>query len=130
MIALAPLTGQLFDKVAAMQCINPYYLVGGTALALQLHTRLSEDLDFRDWKSAKTQNQEVDWVSIEKELKKIGTIQARDILTTKNLLALLTDGSRFQIDSGFEQLNLVYKVSPADVEDYLKKMVKELYLKI
>ncbi len=216
MIALAPHTGQLFDKVAAMQCINPYYLVGGTALALQLHTRLSEDFDFMDWSSAKAQNQQVDWVSIEK-LKKIGIIQARDIrdfnrvefvvsgvklsfcvsdksspvtapvnmsgnlkladidaigamkmevmlrrsnfrdyydiyailqhgvnfkklvglalsysghiLTTKNLLAQLTDGSRFHIDSGFEQLNPVCKVSPAEIEAYLKKKVKELFLR-
>ena len=215
MIALAPHTGKLFDKVAAMQCIKPYFLVGGTALALQLHTRLSEDLDFMYLKSKKTQDQEVDWVSIEKELKTIGTIEARDIwdfnhvefvvsgvkisfyvsgksspiissvnlsgnlkladieaigamkmevmlrrsnfrdyydiyailqhdvnfkklvdlalsysghiLTTKNLLAILTDSSRFHIDSGFEQLNPLYKVTPADIEAYLKKLSKHFY---
>lgn len=51
----------------------------GNALAMQLHTRLSEDLDFQSWKSSKSQKQEVDWVNIEKQLAKIGTIQAREI---------------------------------------------------
>lgn len=212
MRALAPHTSKLFDKVAALECIKPYFLVGGTALALQLDTRLSEDLDFMNWKLQKKQKQEVDWVAIEKELKTIGIIEARDIwdfnhvefvvsgvkfsfytsgkyspvtspvylkhnlkladveaigamkmevmlrrsnfrdyydiysilqqginfkklvdlslsysghiLTSKNLLAILTDSSRFQIDSGFEQLNPKYKVTPADIEAYLKTMVK------
>ena len=212
MIALAPHTHKLFDKVASLECIKPYFLVGGTALALQLNTRQSEDLDFMDWKMPKTKKQEVDWVAIEKELKTIGTIEARDIwdfnhvefvvsgvkisfytseksspvttpvylkdnlkladveaigamkmevmlrrsnfrdyydiycilqqginfkklvnvslsysghvLTTKNLLAILTDSSRFQIDSGFEQLNPKYKVTPTDIEAYLKTIIK------
>jgi len=212
MIGLAPHTSKLFDRIASLECIKPYYLVGGTALALQLDTRLSEDLDFMNWKLQKGQNLEVDWVAIEKELKTIGTIEARDIwdfnhvefivsgvkisfytsgksspvtspvylkdnlkladieaigamkmevmlrrsnfrdyydiysilqqgtnfkklvnlslsysghiLTTKNLLAILTDSSRFQIDSGFEQLNPRYKVTPADIEAYLKTIVK------
>lgn len=215
MIALAPHTNQLFDKVASLECIKPYFLVGGTALALQLNTRLSEDLDFMNWKVQKAQKAEVDWVAIEKELKTIGVIQARDIwdfnhvefivsgvkisfytsgksspvsapvhlkdnlkladveaigamkmevmlrrsnfrdyydiysilqqginfkklielslsysghiLTTKNLLAILTDSSRFQIDSGFEQLNPKYKVTPADIEAYLKIIIKACY---
>jgi len=215
MIALAPHTNQLFDKVASLECIKPYFLVGGTALALQLNTRLSENLDFMNWKVQKAQKAEVDWVAIEKELKTIGVIQTRDIwdfnhvefivsgvkisfytsgksspvsapvhlkdnlkladveaigamkmevmlrrsnfrdyydiysilqqginfkklielslsysghiLTTKNLLAILTDSSRFQIDSGFEQLNPKYKVTPADIEAYLKIIIKACY---
>jgi hypothetical protein len=215
MIALAPHTSKLFDKVASLECIKPYFLVGGTALALQLDTRLSEDLDFMNWKLQKEQKLEVDWVAIEKELKTIGTIAARDIwdfnhvefvvsgvkisfysseksspvtspvylkdnlkladveaigamkmevmlrrsnfrdyydiysilqqgtnfkklvdislsysghvLTTKNLLAILTDSSRFQIDSGFEQLNPKYKITPAYIEVYLKTIIKACY---
>jgi hypothetical protein len=49
------------------------------------------------------------------------------ILTTKNLLAMLTDSSRFQVDSGFEQLNPKYKITPADIEGYLKTIVKACY---
>lgn len=48
-------------------------------------------------------------------------------LTTKNLLAILTDGSRFQIDSQFEQLNPKYKVTPAEIEAYLKTVIKAHY---
>lgn len=215
MIALAPHTHKLFDKVASLECIKPYFLVGGTALALQLNTRQSEDLDFINWKMPRGTKQEVDWTVIEKELKTIGTIEARDIwdfnhvefvvsgvkisfytsgksspvtapvylkdnlklanveaigamkmevmlrrsnfrdyydiysilqhginfkklvdsslsysghvLTTKNLLAILTNSSRFQIDNGFEQLNPKYKVSPADIEAYLKTIIKTCY---
>lgn len=46
MPALAQHTNEIFDKIASLECIKPYILVGGTALALQLHARLSEDLDF------------------------------------------------------------------------------------
>jgi hypothetical protein len=217
MISLAPHTNQLFDKVASLEVIKPYLLVGGTALALQIHSRLSEDLDFMSWKLPIKKKQEVDWVAIEKELKTIGVIESRDIwdfnhvefvvsgvkisfycsdkyspvgapvwlkdnlkladveaigamkmevllrrsnfrdyydiyailqeginfkklvdsslsysrhiLSTKNLLAMLTDSSRFQIDSRFEQLNPKYKVTPTDIEDYLKKIIKSCYSK-
>jgi hypothetical protein len=217
MPALAPHTNVIFDKVAALKCIEPYFLVGGTALSLQIATRLSEDLDFMSWKSNKLQKQEVDWVGIEKELASVGTIEARDIwsfdhvefivsgvkisfyaspkfspitnpvhlkdslrladleaigamkmevmlrrsnfrdyydiysilkhgvnlkgmidsalnysqhaLSTKNLLAILTDSSRFQIDSGFKQLEPIYKITPFEIETYLKAAIKEQFLK-
>lgn len=216
MRALAPLTDDLFDKVTQLECIKPYVLVGGTALALQINHRLSEDLDFMSWKSSKLQKQEVDWVVIEKELSTIGKIEAREIwdfdhvefvvsgvkisfyaspkfspvtdpvhfkenlqladikaiaamkmdvllrrsnfrdyydiysilqhdlnfreiidlalkysghtLSTKNLLSMLTDSSRFHIDSNFEQLKPIYKVTPVEIELYLQQCVKRLYL--
>ena len=43
MIGLAPHTGKIIDAVAQLECIRPYWLVGGTALSLQLHTRQSEE---------------------------------------------------------------------------------------
>ncbi len=79
MKGLAPHTLKLFDKVCALNCIKPYCLVGGTALAIQIHSRLSEDLDFMSWKTDPKQKQEVDWVKIEKELSTIGTIDSREI---------------------------------------------------
>ena len=79
MIALAPHTNLIFDKIVSLDCIKPYTLVGGTALAMQLQARLSEDLDFQSWKTNKSQKQEVDWVSIEKQLASIGIIQSREI---------------------------------------------------
>lgn len=36
----------IIEKVAAMESIKPYILCGGTALAIQLDHRKSEDLDF------------------------------------------------------------------------------------
>jgi predicted nucleotidyltransferase component of viral defense system len=213
MTALTPQTNTIFNKIGTLESIKPYILVGGTALALQLNTRMSEDLDFMSWKTYKSQKQEVDWVSIEKELSGIGTIETRDIwdfdhvefivsgvkisfyassklspvtkpvhikdnlmvadlkaigamklevmlrrsnfrdyydiysilqhgvnfkevidlsliysehiLSTKNLLAMLTDSSRYQIDSGFEQLKPKYKITPFEIETYLKECIKK-----
>ena len=80
MIALAPQTSKIFDKITELKCIRPYLLVGGTALSIQLQARLSEDLDFMSWKTTqKSQKQEVDWFEIEKELAKIGMIENNDI---------------------------------------------------
>ena len=212
MPALAPHTSEIFNKITSLECVKPYFLVGGTALALQIHNRLSEDLDFMNWKSDKSQKQEVDWVTIENELTTIGDIENRDIwdfdhiefvvsgvkisfyaskkfspvtkpvclknnlmladikaigamkmevmlrrsnfrdyydiysilrhgadirgiidlslqysghiLSAKNLLAILTDSSRFHIDSGFLLLNPKYKVTPAEIEIYLKDVLK------
>ena len=217
MAGLAPHTNVIFDKIASLECIKPYVLVGGTALALQLQTRLSEDLDFMSWKSDSTLKQEVNWAAIEKELKTIGTIESRDIwdfdhvefvvsgvkvsfyasnkfspvtnpvyikdnlqladlksigamkmevllrrsnfrdyydiysifkegvsfkdvvdlalkysghiLSTKNLLSMLTDSSRFHIDNGFEQLQPKYKVTPKEIESFLKESIKTQLLK-
>lgn len=78
-MSLAPNTSKIFDQVCKLDCIQTYCLVGGTALALQLQNRWSEDLDFMSWIAYKGQKKEVDWVKIEKELSKIGTIEARGI---------------------------------------------------
>jgi predicted nucleotidyltransferase component of viral defense system len=43
---LAPKTKDLLDKFAGQAILDPFYLSGGTALALQLGHRESEDLDF------------------------------------------------------------------------------------
>ena len=40
MIGLAPHTGKIIDAVAQLECIRPYWLVGGTALSLQLLKKL------------------------------------------------------------------------------------------
>ena len=79
MIGLAPHTGKIIDAVAQLDCIRPYWLVGGTALSLQLHTRQSEDLDFQKWRTSKDEKMEVAWDVIEKELSTIGEIERRDI---------------------------------------------------
>lgn len=68
MIALAPHTSLIFERVTNLECIKPYLLVGGTALSLQLETRQSEDLDFMRWRVSKSDRMEVEWRQIEHEL--------------------------------------------------------------
>lgn len=80
MKGLAPNTSAIFEAISRLECIKPYTLVGGTALSLQLHTRLSEDLDFMSWRKSKNDKREVDWPAIQKELSTIGTIEKCDIL--------------------------------------------------
>lgn len=80
MKGLAPHTKRIFEAVAALECIKPYLLVGGTALSLQIGTRQSEDLDFMKWRTSKTETPEVDWFNIEKELSTIGEIQSRNLM--------------------------------------------------
>lgn len=71
----------IIEKVAAMETIKPYILCGGTALAIQIGHRKSEDLDFMMWRKSKTEKPEVDWTAIEKELvAKVGTIESFNML--------------------------------------------------
>lgn len=71
----------IIDKVAAMESIKPYILSGGTALAIQLGHRKSEDLDFMMWRKSKREKPEVNWPVIEKELKeKVGPIENFNML--------------------------------------------------
>ena len=79
MTGLARHTSEIFEKISKLDCIKAYYLIGGTALALQLKHRLSEDLDFCRWKTLKDEKISVDWASIENELSQLGTV-------TKNIL--------------------------------------------
>lgn len=80
MNGLAPHTRQVIEAVSRLDCIKPYLLVGGTALSLQIGHRQSEDLDFMKWRTSKTENMEVAWFQIEKELASVGEIQHKDIL--------------------------------------------------
>lgn len=71
----------IIEQVASLECIKPYILCGGTALAMQIGHRKSEDLDFMAWRISKTEKPEVDWSAIEKELsEKIGDIQDFNML--------------------------------------------------
>ena len=71
----------IIEQVAQLECIKPYILCGGTALAMQIGHRKSEDLDFMMWRTSRTQKPEVDWNAIERELtEKIGTIDNFNML--------------------------------------------------
>ncbi len=43
---LTPKTAEVFEAVSKLECLNELYLCGGTAEAIQLGHRQSEDLDF------------------------------------------------------------------------------------
>lgn len=71
----------IIEQVAEMECIKPYILCGGTALAIQIGHRKSEDLDFMMWRKSKTEKPEVNWNAIEKEfIEKVGEIENFNML--------------------------------------------------
>lgn len=80
MNGLAPHTASIFEAVSHLECIKPYVLVGGTALSLQLGTRVSEDLDFMSWRKTRNEKREVDWPRIKRDLEGIGIVEKCDIL--------------------------------------------------
>lgn len=213
MKGLAPHTQQIFEAVSTLDCITPYLLVGGTALSLQIGTRLSEDLDFMKWRTLREDHCEVNWCQIERELNTIGEVHSRNILDidhveflfegvklsfysspkyspvksrvhlfnnlyladitsigamkmevmlrrsnfrdyydiysilktgisiheiiklalkysghrlkTKNLLAILTNGQRFDRDSNISHLHPTYQVNTLEIEAYIKEKLKE-----
>ena len=96
----------IIEKVAAMESIKPYILAGGTALAMQIGHLKSEDLDFMMWRKSKTEKPEVDWTSIEKELKE----QVKEIIREK-YLPLLEEKLKSSSDVAITSSKFVSKIS-------------------
>ena len=211
MKGLAPKTESIFHRLAALPCLEPYVMVGGTALAMQLGTRLSEDLDFMKWRTSKDEIMEVAWPAIKRELESVAIIDNMNLLDfdhveffvegvkisfyatgrcptmqpihikeniriadvraigvmkmevllrrttfrdyydiysiirsgidlkemmqmalahsnhklkSKQLIALLTNGSRFNRDAAFEYLSPTYDVTPTEIELYIKSLLR------
>lgn len=82
---LAPAVSQVFEAISKLESIKPYTLCGGTALSIQLGTRLSEGLDFMSWRKSKSEKMEVDWPSIKKDLESVGTVTKCDILDSDHI---------------------------------------------
>lgn len=77
---LTPKVEAIIDRVASLECIEPYVLCGGTALAIQLGHRKSEDLDFMMWRQSPSEKPEVDWPAISDELnEKLGPVERFDM---------------------------------------------------
>jgi len=73
-------TEKVFQNIKGLDIFKDYMLIGGTALSLQIHHRLSEDLDFCKWQDDKRLKYlEIRWYEIEKKLKQFGTLKT-DIL--------------------------------------------------
>lgn len=80
MKGLCPDTEKVFHSIKGLDLLKEYLLIGGTALSLQIHHRLSEDLDFCKWQDdQKLKNKEIQWPKIEKKLEQYGIIET-DIL--------------------------------------------------
>lgn len=80
----------IIERVASLNCIKDYTLCGGTALAIQLGHRKSEDLDFMMWRISKNEKPEVDWPAIKEELQeKVGEVEKTDILGFDQVLFIV-----------------------------------------
>lgn len=71
-------TNEIFQSVSKLNCIKEYILIGGTALALQIGHRLSEDLDFCIWPLPG--KSKIIWPQIRDELSLIFKLVEPDIL--------------------------------------------------
>lgn len=150
MKGLAPHTQQVFEAVSKLECIKPYLLVGGTALSLQIGTRQSEDLDFMKWRNSKDENiKSIGAMKMEVMLRRSNFRDYYDIysilktgipiselisltlnysghrMKSKNLLAILTNSTRFTRDANFEQLAPIYSVTAQEIEDYIKSCLRK-----
>lgn len=99
-------TAPVLEAVSNLDCIRPYTLVGGTALALQLGTRRSEDLDFMSWKTVHDEKREVDWPAIKKQMESIGKVEKFDLLDLDHI-ELTVDGVKlsFYANPNFSPLS-------------------------
>ena len=80
MKGIAKHTEAIIEKISLLDCLDGWTLVGGTALAIQLDHRKSEDLDFMRWQSHHGERMEVDWPVIKKQLETVGEIKSMDIM--------------------------------------------------
>lgn len=91
MKGLSPDTEKVFHAIKGLDILKDYILIGGTALSLQIHHRLSADLDFCKWQDdPKKKDNEIPWQKIEKLLKPLGSLKT-DILSLEQALFFLND---------------------------------------
>jgi len=90
MRGIAKHTEPIIEAISRLDCIKEWTLVGGTALAIQLDHRKSEDLDFMRWQRDKGQRMDVDWPTIQKELESVGVVQSVDILDSNHIVFVVS----------------------------------------
>jgi predicted nucleotidyltransferase component of viral defense system len=80
MKGLSKHTDSVFDFIKDLDILEDYFLIGGTALSVQINHRLSEDLDFCKWQDNQSiRSKEVKWLEIESALKELGDVKT-DVL--------------------------------------------------
>lgn len=72
---LSPQARAIFEDISKLDCIKDYCLIGGTALALQIDHRRSDDFDFCIWKKHRNDTVTINWSMIFKELSSIGEVK-------------------------------------------------------
>jgi len=103
-------TEEVFEQISKLECIKNYTLIGGTALALQLGHRLSEDLDFCKWRKSKNDFVRIDeWKQISDELTTIGKIE-KNILDDNHIDFKVNDVKiTFYADNEFREPKALIK---------------------
>jgi predicted nucleotidyltransferase component of viral defense system len=89
--ALVEKTLKAIEPISQMEFVKSFFLVGGTALALQLNHRLSEDLDFMCWKQSKKEKQNINIENIKNELAQVFPITKVDILANNHIEIFIAD---------------------------------------
>ena len=87
--ALVDKTLKVIEAISKMEFVKSFFLVGGTALSLQLKHRLSEDLDFMCWKQFKKDKPNINIGIIKNELSQCFSIQKVDILGNNHFEILI-----------------------------------------
>ncbi|GHT16950.1 hypothetical protein FACS189429_0020 [Bacteroidia bacterium] len=110
MNGLAAHTEMIFEQISHLNCIRNYVLMGGTALALQLHHRLSEDLDFCAWHKLKNEKIFVAWDKIQQELETVGYTEKS--LLDENQVDFVLEGVKitFLADNRFKAPATLQKI--------------------
>ena len=110
MKGLSQHTEEVFEQISKLECIKNYTLIGGTALALQLGHRLSEDLDFCKWRKSKNDFVRIDeWKQISDELTTIGKIE-KNILDDNHIDFKVNDVKiTFYADNEFREPKALIK---------------------
>ena len=83
---LLPETASVLRKLAVSEILSDYTFVGGSALALYLNHRYSEDIDLFTWKET------IDFDKINHEIKKIKSQSVNILNITKTQINLVIDG--------------------------------------
>jgi len=112
MKGLSQKTEEVFEQISKLECIKNYTLIGGTALALQLGHRLSEDLDFCKWRKSKNALVRIDdWKQITNELMTIGKVE-KNILDDNHVDFKVNDVKiTFYADNEFKEPKELVKQS-------------------
>ena len=90
MRGIAKHTQAIIESISRLDCMKGWILAGGTALAIQLDHRKSEDLDFMRWQSSKGEKMDVDWPTIQLQLDGIGNVQSVDILEYNHVVFVVS----------------------------------------